>query len=163
MIPDSGFICRTIGSTYSVVCAGPEYLESRGVPRSLEDLARHTCLQLQDPAFPRGWEIEGLDTEAFGGTDAAFKVNVADAIAQAAKANMGIVLIPGYVAAAAIRNRELVRVLPEVKAHLRKISVIYPSRRFLDAKVRTWIDFLKENLQKRQAIDELSLCGSSEA
>ncbi|MCY1314118.1 LysR substrate binding domain protein [compost metagenome] len=76
---------------------------------------------------------------------------------------MGIVLIPGYVAAAAIRDRELVRVLPEVKAHLRKISVIYPSRRFLDAKVRTWIDFLKENLQKRQAIDELSLCGSSEA
>lgn len=157
-IPDSGFICQTIGTTYSVVCAGPGYLAERGEPMTLEELATHTCLQLSDPAFPKGWEIEGLEIREDTDAQPVFRVNVADAIAQAAKSNMGLVLIPGYVAASAVRSGELVRVLPEIKAHVRNISVLYPSRRFLDAKVRTWIDFLKENLPRRQAMDELSLC-----
>ncbi|QHG64635.1 LysR family transcriptional regulator [Pseudomonas putida] len=158
---DSGFIAQPLGSTYSVLCAGRNYLEERGSPESLKDLARHTCLMLRDPAFPKGWEIDGFDIEEIIPARQMFSVNVADSIAQAAKENMGICLIPGYVAAASIRNGDLVRVLPQIRANQRNISAIYPSRQFLDAKVRTWIDFLKKWLPERLFVDERILQGQA--
>ena len=36
--------------------------------------------------------------------------------------------------------------LAEHRLHERGIYALYPSRRFLDAKVRTWVEFLKEQL-----------------
>ncbi|WP_404854426.1 LysR substrate-binding domain-containing protein, partial [Escherichia coli] len=42
-------------------------------------------------------------------------------MAQAAKADLGIALLPSYVAAAALRNGELLRVLPGHAMHQRTI------------------------------------------
>ncbi|MFJ3485927.1 LysR family transcriptional regulator [Pseudomonas sp. NPDC090202] len=154
---NSGFIAQSLGSTYSVLCAGPDYLRSAGMPTSLADLAAHDCLALHDPAFARGWEIEGFDMQAIVPARQRLTVNVADSIARAARENMGICLIPGYVAADSIRKGDLIRVLPEIKANQREISVIYPSRQFLDAKIRTWIDFLKLHLPQRLNEDDLIL------
>ena len=52
------------------------------------------------------------------------------------------------VAAAALRNGELLRVLPGHAMHQRTIYALYPSRRYLDAKIRTWVEFLKMELPK---------------
>jgi len=40
----------------------------------------------------------------------------------------------------------LVRVLGEHRLRERNVYALYPSKRFLDAKVRTWVDFLKAEL-----------------
>ncbi|MDH0645319.1 LysR family transcriptional regulator [Pseudomonas sp. GD03858] len=161
-VADSGFIAQTLGSTYSVLCAGRGYIEEHGAPTSLKDLIGHRCLGLRDPAFPMGWEIEGVDIGELLPVRQQFSVNVADALAQAAKENMGICLIPSYVAAAAITNGDLVCLLPHVRANQRSITAIYPSRHFLDAKVRTWIDYLKKYLPERLTADELILQGRGE-
>lgn len=160
-IPDSGFIAQGLGATYSVLCAGPGYLARNGVPRSIAELSGHTCLQLDDPAFPGGWEVNGSAIDVIASSRRKFQVNVADGIAQAAREDMGICLIPLYVAAASIRRGELVRVLPDLIAHQRNVSVIYPSRQFLDAKVRTFIDYLKNHLPGRLAADEEILLGGA--
>ncbi|WP_440466164.1 LysR family transcriptional regulator [Pseudomonas sp. YH-1] len=153
-VPDSGFIAQSLGTTYSVLCAGPGYIREHGLPEEVGDLKAHTCLRLHDPAFPKGWEIDGYDMDEIISPRQTFTVNVADSIAQAAKENMGVCLIPSYVAAASVGKGELVRVLPQVRANQRSISVIYPSRHFLDAKVRTWIEFLKKHLPERLMEDE---------
>jgi DNA-binding transcriptional LysR family regulator len=156
-VPDSGFIQQTLGSTCSVLCAGPGYLADKGTPQQLDDLRQHTCLRLYDPAFPNGWEMHGDALAQMGLSQNTFMVNMADSLAQATRENMGIGLIPQYVVADGIREGDLVRVLPEITMNQRTLSVIYPSRQFLDAKVRTWIDFLKENIGERLARDELSV------
>ncbi len=86
-----------------------------------------------------------------------FMVNVAEALTGAAAAGMGICLLPSYVAAPALRRRSLVRVLPRHSLHVRHIYALYPSRRFLDAKIRTWVEFLKMELPKMFEEDEAAL------
>ncbi|WP_241357348.1 LysR substrate-binding domain-containing protein, partial [Escherichia coli] len=76
------------------------------------DLERHVCLRLQDPAYPEGWIFADEQGERTVSPQNTFMVNVAEVMAQAAKADLGIALLPSYVAAAALRNGELLRVLP---------------------------------------------------
>ncbi|WP_280340525.1 LysR family transcriptional regulator [Pseudomonas sp. BN607] len=152
-IPDSAFICQTLGRSYSVICGAPEYLARRSVPHTLSDLYSHTCLELDDAAFPHGWEIAGLDVAKFELGQQAFKTNLADGVAEAAKAGLGLALLPGHAAAAGIRSGELIRVLPDVQAHHRGITALYPSRRFLSANVRKWIEYLKVQIPARQQKD----------
>lgn len=59
---------------------------------------------------------------------------------------MGICVLPDLIAAKAFAQGRLVRLLAEYSLHERSIYALYPSRRFLDAKVRTWVEFLKEQL-----------------
>lgn len=63
--------------------------------------------------------------------------------------------------AAALRNGELLRVLPGHAMHERTIYALYPSRRYLDAKIRTWVDLLQQELPQAFARDETTMQSSS--
>uniref|UniRef100_UPI001FC99FC9 LysR substrate-binding domain-containing protein n=1 Tax=Pseudomonas aeruginosa TaxID=287 RepID=UPI001FC99FC9 len=75
--------------------------------------------------------------------------------------DLGIALLPSYVAAAALRNGELLRVLPGHAMYQRTIYALYPSRRYLDAKIRTWVDLLQQELPQAFARDETTMQSSS--
>jgi hypothetical protein len=45
-------------------------------------------------------------------------------------------------------------VLPNYSLFPLGIYALYPSRQFLDAKIRTWVEFLREFLPQRVAADE---------
>lgn len=145
-LPDSELIAQSLGTVFHVVCASPQYLAQHGVPQVPTDLHAHRCLRLADPAFTDTWSfcIDG-ETQSISPGDS-FKVNVAEAMSSAAEAGMGICLLPDYVAAPALQRGSLVRLLPRYRLQEKSIYALYPSRRFLDAKVKTWVDFLKQEL-----------------
>lgn len=147
-LPDSELIGQHLGDTYSVVCAAPAYLERHGIPLTLSDLSAHRCLRLADPVFGDSWTFSDNGVEQTIRPGETFQVNVAEAMAQAAGAGMGICLLPDLIAAQAFQRGRLVRLLPQHRLHERGIYALYPSRRFLDAKVKTWIEFLKEELPR---------------
>jgi DNA-binding transcriptional LysR family regulator len=78
--------------------------------------------------------------------DGAFRTNVADAMVKATQEGMGISLLPFFSTSQGLRDGSLNRVLPHYKLRERNIFAMYPSRRFLDAKVRTWVEFLQAHL-----------------
>jgi hypothetical protein len=43
-----------------------------------------------------------------------------------------------------LRGRQLVRFLPQYKLQNATIYAIYPSREYLDAKIKTWVAFLRD-------------------
>lgn len=147
-LPDSELIGQYLGNIHSVICAAPAYLEKHGIPQTPDDLAEHRCLLLVDPVFGDHWAftVDGKEQPLRLGET--FQVNVAEAMANAAEAGMGICLLPDFVAARAIQRGGLVRVLPHHSLHEKSVYAMYPSRRFLDAKVSTWIEFLKQELPK---------------
>ena len=155
-LPDSELIAQPLGSVSQVVCAAPQYLKQHGVPSTPAELQAHRCLQLVDPAFTDTWRF--LTDKALSGDDLfvvvpgkTFKVNVAEAMSSAAEAGMGICLLPDYVAASALQRGSLVRLLPHFHLQEKTLYALYPSRRFLDAKVRTWVDFLKQQVPQQLA------------
>ena len=150
-LPDSELIAQPLGSVSQIVCASPHYLERHGVPSTPADLQAHRCLHLVDPAFTDTWHFlidkaEGADILHVVVPGKTFKVNVAEAMSSAAEAGMGICLLPDYVAAPALQRGSLVRLLPHFRLQEKTLYALYPSRRFLDAKVRTWVDFLQQQL-----------------
>lgn len=147
-LPDSEMIGQPLGSIFSVISAAPSYLQSHGVPLTPADLNEHRCLHLVDPLFTDSWTFRDEHGEQSIRPGNVFQVNVAEAMAQAAQAGLGICLLPDYVAVDSYQRGSLVRVLPHYRLHEKSIFALYPSRRFLDAKVRTWVEFLKQEIPK---------------
>ena len=147
-LPDSELIGQPLGSIFSVISAAPSYLEGRNVPKVPEDLHQHRCLHLVDPLFTDSWTFRDDEGEQVIRPGNVFQVNVAEAMAKAAEAGLGICLLPDYVAVGSYQRGSLVRLLPHYRLHEKNIYALYPSRRFLDAKVKTWVEFLKEEIPK---------------
>jgi DNA-binding transcriptional LysR family regulator len=158
-LPDSGLVSQRLGGAYSVLCASPAYLEKRGTPRSIADLAEHTCLHVVTSIFPHDrWKFEGPNgIETYDLPAPPFQVNVADALAVALRDGMGIGALPTSSALPALRSGSLVRVLPEHKMQKLTIYALYASRQYLDAKIKTWVEFLRESIPQTLAADEAAL------
>ncbi|WP_179404043.1 LysR family transcriptional regulator [Burkholderia guangdongensis] len=158
-LPDSGLVSQRLGATYSVACASPAYLERRGVPQRAHDLTNHVCLGMVAPGVNwHEWTMSGPhgdETVAIGAPP--FRVNVAEALATAIREGMGVGVLPLYSAISGLRRGDFVRVMPEYRSHLMNIYALYPSRQYLDAKIRTWVDFLRDELPATLEADEAAL------
>lgn len=147
-LPDSDLVGQRLGRIYSVVCAAPDYLDQHGSPQTPAALRDHRCLRLVDPVYPGDWVFESDGGRQVIDPGTGFQVNVSEALMQAAVAGMGVCLLPNFVAARALREGSLVRLLPEWRLHERSIYALYPLRRFLDAKIKTWVELLKSELPR---------------
>lgn len=150
-LPDSGYISRQLGNTYSVLCASPEYLRQYGAPDTPQALSAHRCLRLVNSVMSLDlWQLEGPEGEVVVEIERThFQVNTADAMTVAVKSGMGIGALPFYSALEALADGSLVRVLPQHKLFNLGVYALYPSRQYLDAKIRTWVEFLREYLPTR--------------
>jgi DNA-binding transcriptional LysR family regulator len=155
-LPDSNYISRELGAVHGILCASPAYLASHGVPKTVDDLAQHACLQVSLPIFPaNSWRFVGPDGEVeFRLPQQRFKVNVPDAMAVALHEGMGIGALPTLAARTPIRNGTLVRVLPGYRLQTLRIYAVYASRQYLDAKITTWVEFLRDWMADALAADE---------
>ncbi|MBG7371140.1 LysR family transcriptional regulator [Pseudomonas aeruginosa] len=145
-LPDSSLVARELGHVFSVACAAPAYLERHGAPRSPWELRHHRCLQIAGASGAQAWSFVRDGAEARVEVRDVLKVNLPEAACLAASAGLGVCLLPGFVAARALQDGRLLRVLPDYRLLPREVFALYPSRRYLDAKIRTWIDFLRERL-----------------
>ena len=156
-LSDSDFVAQPLGRVFSVLCASPAYLARHGVPTSPEALHAHRCIKLADPLYPDGWYFEEKGRTSLFRFQDVLRVNQPEAACQAAASGMGLCLLPGFVAAKAMSEGRLLRVLADRRLHLREVYALYSSRRFLDAKIRTWVDYLKGHLPRAFERDEVVL------
>jgi len=153
-LPNSDLVSHQLGTTYSILCASPAYLETHGSPRTPADLAHHECLILKTPAFPAyEWTLEGPEGSVQMHVDGPVQVNIAESLAVGIREGMGIGILPVYAAIEGLRNGTLVRVLPLHKLQKTNVYALYPSRKFVDAKTKTWVEFLRAHLPQVIARD----------
>ncbi|MGV4689117.1 LysR family transcriptional regulator [Burkholderia pseudomallei] len=148
-LPDSGYVAQTCGTSCSVLVASREYLARHGTPTTPDDLAKHVCLRLDTPASPGGeWRLERDDGDetVYALPPAPFQANVPDALSVAVRAGRGIGSIALYTALDDIREGRLVRVLPNYRLDTLGVYAVYATRRYLDAKIRTFLDHLRTTL-----------------
>jgi DNA-binding transcriptional LysR family regulator len=161
-LPDSNLISHHLGAIRTVLCAAPRYLEVHGMPHTVKDLASHSCLQLALPVFASDrWRLTGPDGEReFQLPAGRFKVNMSDAMAVALHEGMGIGTLPTLAIRSALRTGSLVRVLPDY--HLQELNVyaVYASRQYLDAKIRTWVQFARKWITEAIRVDDIVIAGT---
>ena len=157
--PDANVASRRLGWSHSILCASPRYLAARGVPQSPDDLKLHDCLTLRTAnGSSERWCLEGPDDSSVTLTvDSMVSINIAESLATAVREGMGIAPLPAYAALDELRDGTLVRVLPEYTIDTREVCLLYPSRRFVDARTRSWINFICEWLPPRLEKDDAAL------
>jgi DNA-binding transcriptional LysR family regulator len=143
--PDSSITVRRLASTRRVVAASPEYLGRNGMPANPDDLRRHAMLLYTYANRPH--ELHFTDTA--GGTAMVpvrglLESNDGQIIRTAALNGLGLLVQPRYVIHDDIVAGRLVPVLDAWDLPRLTINMAYPSRRFLPAKVRAFIEFVLE-------------------
>ncbi|MDR8029461.1 LysR family transcriptional regulator [Burkholderia cenocepacia] len=159
-LPDSACIAHSCGTSFSVLVASPAYLARHGVPSAPADLARHTCLRLDTPAEANDeWLLHGPggQTASHAVTAAPFHANAPEALSIALRAGLGVGSLAIYSAIDDLRSGRLVRVLPGYRLTMLDVYAMYASRRFLDAKVRTFVEHLRLGLSPALKADARAL------
>ncbi len=158
-LPDSGFVSQRLGITYSIVCASPDYVKANGNADRPSDLLNHSCLRLVSPVIALDrWVFEGPEGQEMVLINASpFLVNSADAMKSAITSGMGVGILPLYEAIGGLRNGTLVRMLPKYRSQELNLYAIYPSRQYLDAKIKTWVEYLRGSLPEILATHQTEL------
>jgi DNA-binding transcriptional LysR family regulator len=158
-LPNSALVSQRLASVFSIVCASSTYLKKNGEPTRPAHLANHICLRLTTPNNPVGeWIFDGPNgQESIPLGKASFQVNTSEGMAVAIRESMGLALIPIYSAIEGIRRGEFEWVLPDYTSHEKTVFAVYSSRQYLDAKIRTWLDFLRDEIPATLAQDKLEL------
>lgn len=141
---DPGLVARPITRARMVACASPEYIKSRGMPKSPPDLARHNCLTYAYSGLQEEWHFKRGNSEYTAKAAGSLHGNNGDIICAAAVAGLGVIVQPTFIVYEALRARKLVRVLKDWEADELTIFAVYPTRQFLPLKVRSFIDFVVE-------------------
>ena len=139
---DNTLVARKLASAPVVVCGSPDYFRRNGTPAHPADLARHTCLGYSYGESINEWPFSGADGEHRIPVNGNIRANNGDFLRVAALGGAGIVMQPRFLVGDDLRSGKLQAVLPECCSREVGIYVVYPSRRYLPAKVRTFIDFL---------------------
>ena len=146
-LEDSNIVARPLAPSHYVICGSPDYLHEHGTPKYPEELHQHNCLCNWSMPPKRDWpfNINGhLSTIRVSGS---MRANVAGALRLAATEGLGLVLLPTYMAGKDLQSGRLQAVLTEFEAASLAIHAVYPHRKHLSAKVRTFVDFLSERFQ----------------
>jgi len=152
--PDSGLIARKIEDGELVVVAAPAYLRRMGTPKSLEDLARHECIQFERPQTgqPMPWifRVEGEERPLATPGSVCITDDVLG-LATAARGGMGLVQTYRFIVAEDLAKGSLVEVLRAYGGASRPFTLLYAANRHMPHRVRVLVEFLIDNLRKAGA------------
>ncbi|WP_109476267.1 LysR family transcriptional regulator [Paraburkholderia sp. C35] len=162
-LPDSANVAQIIGSSRSILVASPDYIAGNGAPETLDDLSRHTCVRIHTPPYPSDdWILCSTSEEfVFTPSDSYFSVNDHEAMSVALRAGAGVGLLSAYSVMDDLRLGNLVRVLPDLSTHPRFVYAIYPSRQYLEAKIRTFVEFIKQSVGRSLSQEEEAISARS--
>lgn len=144
--PDSSLIMHGLGTARFIVCAAPNYLRRSGIPQTLEDIKHHNCISFVSPWTGRvfDWQFQQDGQEIRLPVEGNLCLNNGESILDVALAGVGLVQIYNYIASEAIARGKLKPVLEKYVAPGSPISVVYPQKRHLSAKIRAFVDFMSE-------------------
>jgi DNA-binding transcriptional LysR family regulator len=149
-VSDSRLKSRRLGTYQFDIVGSPNYFARVGVPLKPEDLLEHACLHRKDPTTGKlhPWPFaRALVNDVTLPTTAI--VSTLDALVHLAESAVGIACVPNFCAKRQIGDGSLLSVLTEYvdcTECTETVRAIWPSNRYQSPKLRTFIDFLAENV-----------------
>ena len=148
--PGDNLIARPIAPVAFHFVGAPIYLERAGRPQQLADLASHAMLWYS--LAPTEIDLPSSDTrgpEKIKLTPVLQSANES-LLHLAALQGMGLALLPTWMIEHDVQAGRLVHVLPEHGLFEGKIYGVYPSRKYLSSKVRTFLDFISDDARFKE-------------
>lgn len=133
---------RRLGAQAMVLCASPSYLQQRGTPAKLEDLALHEAL-----AYGKGnrvvpWRFTDKGRQHEVKVKGRIRLDDLESIVDAATGGSGLAWLPSWLIANQLQSGRLMEVLPGLRGPGYDVFAVWPLGRFLPTRVRVVIDEL---------------------
>lgn len=148
-LPDSDLIATRVGLIGRVLCASPAYLESRGVPRTPEDLRSHDCITYEGYSAADRWEFRAGNKSQLIQVSSRLNVDSAEAAVAAAIAGGGIARVLSDQVDSLLTTNVLKRLLEPFEPSRMPVSLVYPHQHQVPLKVRAFLDFTAPRLRQR--------------
>jgi len=149
-LPDSPLIARRLGESDRVVVASPDYLARHGVPAQPEDLRGHRCIGFNFRRRRPDWPFrrDGRDFDL--ALTPAVAVDSGDTARQLALVGAGIARLGRFNVADALADGRLVELLVDHNpGDIEPIHALFLGGATLPARVRAFVDFLADRLDRR--------------
>nr|WP_278515810.1 LysR family transcriptional regulator [Brucella anthropi] len=141
-LSDSTLVARRLAPVRRILVASPGYIAERGTPQTIEDLQDHICLA---PHNNDPWRLEGPKGPIVIRPVGPLQSNSSEMVREAVLAGLGIAQRSTWDIGPELAAGKLVQVLPDYAASRNvAIHAVYPSKQFLPAKVRLFIDYLAD-------------------
>lgn len=151
-LPDSSLRAIRVGSVRRVICAAPEYLAARGVPRVPADLAQHRIIAATSAWTSLEWRF-GRDGETAVQVKPALFCNANEAVIAAARAGWGLTRALSYQIGPDLAAGTLQIVLEDFEQEPLPVHILHPEGRHAPAKVRAFVDFARDRLKANRVIN----------
>jgi DNA-binding transcriptional LysR family regulator len=146
---DSSFTLRKVAEVRRILCASPAYLSARGEPKTPQDLNQHDCLLLRYPGSQQfRWTLEYRHEAVTIPISGPFDADDGDVLTQWALDGLGIVLKPLFEIAPLLAEGRLVEVLPDAPPQAVTLGLLYPTRRMLAPRTKSFIELAVEELRR---------------
>jgi len=152
-LADSSLGARYLGVNPWVLVAAPGYLAEHGSPREPADVATHAALVYSSVQGDERWHFvrSAGAIGPVGAEGAAFAVpvkgplrsNNLSALLAAARAGMGLAILPRYVAHESMQTGAVQPLLESWTLPAQEIHAVFPSPRLLPTKVSGFVDWLQ--------------------
>ena len=150
---DPNLVVRRVGNASLGLFAAPSYLEARGTPKTVADLAAHDAVLFRAKQGKALWSLDGPNDEV-SSVEVSGHVNADEVlfVRTAIAAGLGIGLLPILVESACAEKKKtdpLRRVLPDYAVRGADLAIVTPSGPKRPRRVTLLRDFLVEQLSQR--------------
>ena len=146
-LADSSLGARYLGVNPWVLAAAPAYLAEHAAPRAPGELSEHPCLIYSSVQGDARWLLHGPSGEDESvPVRGPLRSNNLSAVLAACRAGMGLAMLPWYVARESVADASVALVLEEYTLPAQEMHVVYPSPKFVPAKVTAFIAWLQLQL-----------------
>jgi DNA-binding transcriptional LysR family regulator len=142
-LADSSLGGRYIGSNPWVMVAAPGYLAEHPAPRTPKDLNNHDCIVYSSVQGDAIWQIRSREGENQAVVvNGRLRSNNLSTLLSAVRLNLGIAILPAYVARSSLKSGQTVRILEDYVLPEQELHAVFPSPKFVPQKVTAFIHFL---------------------
>lgn len=148
-LADSNMIAQQLADCPMMMCAGRGYLQRKGVPACPADIAVQDTLIFSEATSPDDWTLYDKQGDKFTAAGRCrLKSDNMQLLLNSALNNVGIAYGPRFVFQPHIDDGSLLAVLPDYLPAQLTTYAVYPSRRYLPALTRAFLEHLKSMLRQ---------------
>ena len=158
-LPDSATLAaRRLTEETLGICAAPEYLARRGLPRDVDDFRGHDAVIYGRHGQNVSWRLRDANGQVREpDVQARLRFDDLQAIADAAIAGAGLAMLPCWLLSRYLRSGELQMVMHADRVVGSRISAIWPHTHYLPLRTRAAIDLLVERIPALVGLDGVRL------
>jgi len=145
---DSQVVAKQIIPMQMIVCASPAYASAHGLPRTVEELDDHRCINFRTASGRvADWEFKVSGVSCKAVPKALHTFNDSDLVLQAVLDGHGVAQLAAYQVSGLLRENRLQACLAQHAPDDRGHYACYLSRKHLPARIRVFIDHMTEQIR----------------